>query len=98
MSIFKAGDVTPKDPSEIKNYTMDWTKELNDGATIETSSWSIFPTSLTEVSNGIVTGNKKTSVKVSGGQSGTEYSLANTITTSDGETLKQTGIVLVAIR
>lgn len=98
MSIFAVGDVTPKDPSEIKIYTMDWTKELNDGAEIQTSSWTIAPTGLTEVSNGIVTGNKKTSIKLSAGSSGTEYTLANTVTTSDGETLKQSGIVLVAAR
>jgi hypothetical protein len=89
--------VDDKDPSDIVIYTMDWTSRLNTGATISTSSWAV-QTGLTKVSSGIVTGNLKTSVKVSGGTAGVNYTCTNTITTSDGETLELTGIVRVRER
>jgi hypothetical protein len=90
-------DVDPKDPSEIKIYTRDWTNVLNDGATVSISTWVIGP-GLTKDADGIVTGSLKTSVKLSGGSPGMRYPCTNTVTTSDGETLELTGTVLVMER
>lgn len=94
---FAAHVVDPKDPQESKLYTMDWSGELTDGATISTSSWTI-DGGLAKVTDGIVTGSLKTTIKVSGGQAGADYACTNTVTTSDGETLERTGIVRVRER
>lgn len=85
--------VEPKDPQESKIYTMDWTDGLNTAATISTSVWVV--TGLTNVADTIVTGSLKTTIKLSGGTAGTDYSCTNTITTSDGETLERSGTVRV---
>ena len=89
--------VDDKDPDATVIYTMDWTNRLNSGATISTSDWTI-QVGLTKVTAGIVTGNLKTSVKLSGGTAGTDYTCTNSVTTSDGETLELTGIVRVRER
>jgi hypothetical protein len=86
--------VEPKDPSEVKFYTMDWTLTLNTGATISTSSWTV-ESGLTKDSDAIVSGNKKTTILVSGGTDGVDYKATNQITTSDGETLERTGLIPV---
>lgn len=83
-----------KDPDETRIEPMDWTLGLNDGATIVSSSWS-FPAGITKVSDGIVVGGLKSYVKMSGGTAGEDYILTNTIVTSDGETLEQSGKVQV---
>lgn len=85
--------VDPKDPAEAKFYTMDWTAQLNSGATISTTAWVV--PGLTNVTDSIVTGNLKTTIKLSAGVDGQDYPCTNTITTSDGETLVQTGVVRV---
>lgn len=69
-----------KDPDETRLYRMDWTAHLGEG-TIANSSWNI-PAGLTLVANGIVTGNTKTYVIVSGGISGHTYILTNTVYTA----------------
>ncbi len=94
MSQHLLNPVEPKDPAESKVYTMDWTAGLNSGATISTSAWTI-PAGLTKVTDGIVTGNLKTSVQLSGGTDGQVYECTNQIVTSDGETLERTGVVQV---
>jgi hypothetical protein len=90
--------VDPKDPSEIAFYTMDWTALLNSGATISTSAWTINPAGLTNVADSIVTGNLKTTIKVSGGVADTDYEATNTVTASDGETRVRTGVIKVRKR
>jgi hypothetical protein len=86
--------VVYKDPDETRVEPMDWTDQLNSGATISTSAWT-FPAGLTKVTDGIVTGNKKTFVKMSGGTADTDYVVTNTIVTSDGETLEESATVRV---
>lgn len=83
-----------KDPDEIRIETMDWTDHLNSGATISTSSWT-FPAGITKVTDGIVSGNKKTFVKMSGGTVDTDYVVTNSVVTSDGETLEESAVVRV---
>lgn len=87
--------VETKAPSEIKYYTMDWSGELNSGATISTTAWVLSSTEITNVTDAIVTGSLKTTIKVSGGKDGQTYYLTNTVTTSDGETLEETGALQV---
>jgi hypothetical protein len=87
--------VEPKHPNSVKFYTMDWTDYLNSGATISSQSWSITPSGLTNVSDAIVTGGLKATIKVSGGVDGTDYQVTNTIVTSDGETEPRTGVIKV---
>lgn len=94
MSQLALNPVDPKDPDEIKLYTMDWTDGLNSGATVSASTWTA-ETGLTVVTSGIVTGSLKTSVKLSGGTDGQDYVVTNQVTTSDGETLERSGIVAV---
>jgi hypothetical protein len=84
----------PKDPSEVKTYTVDWTPQLNSGATISTSTW-VLPTGITNSADGIVSANTATSILLSGGTHNTDYACINRITTSDGETLEQTGLLRV---
>lgn len=92
MSLLNAVD--PKDPGESKLYTMDWTASLNTGATVSTSTWTV-PPGLTNVADAIVTGSKQTSVQISGGTDGQDYEVLNEVTTSDGETLRQAGLLRV---
>lgn len=69
-----------KDPEETRLYKMDWSAHL-DLHTITASSWTI-PDGLTLVANGIVEGNTKTYMIVSGGTAETSYVVTNTITIS----------------
>lgn len=85
--------VDPKDPNEVKIYTVNWTRGLNAGATISTSTW-IVPAGITKNSDSILTGNLQTSIVLSGGTAGS-YELVNRVTTSDGETLEHTVTVWV---
>ncbi len=41
MSAFTANTVDPKHPSESTIYTRDWSDDLNDGATVSTSDWTV---------------------------------------------------------
>lgn len=85
--------VDPKDPQEIKIYTMDWSEAVTAGATISTSSWAV-QSGLTKVTDAIGADNT-TTVTLSGGTHGANYTCTNTVTTSAGETLERTGIVRV---
>lgn len=87
--------VDPKGPSEGKLYSMDWSGALNPGATILDSVWTTHPAGLTTALEGIVTGLTKTSARFTGGHRGVTYQVTNTISTSDGETLKRTGEIKV---
>lgn len=95
MPNFPPSDVDAKDPSDITIYTLDWTSQVNAGATITSSTWAISPASLTKAADGIVIGNLKTSIKVSGGVAGVDYIVTNTIQTSDGETKELSGVIRV---
>jgi hypothetical protein len=83
--------VEPKDPGESKLYTMDWSGKLPSGVTISTSTWSFAPSGLTNAADAIVTGNLKTSVRVSGGVDDNWYDCTNTVVLSDSQTLVAVG-------
>lgn len=96
MTLAYTVGVILKDPDETRQLIMDWTSHLASPAdTIATSTWSV-PTGVTQVTHGVVTGNKKTSITVSGGTADTDYILSNTITTTtSGETLQRSGTLRV---
>jgi hypothetical protein len=81
----------PKDPTDVKDYAIDWTNVLTaEGeTTIASSVWSpsvpsgLYPADGSPQGSppsGYVDG-KKTIIWVAGGQSGTNYELTNTIVT-----------------
>lgn len=80
---------------ENKAFGIRWAKVLddaNDGAsdTINTSTWAISPTGLTEVNNGKDESNTRTKIRVSGGTAGVIYKLQNTIVLAiSGYTLQE---------
>lgn len=87
--------VNPKHPDAIVIYMMDWTTALNPLATISTSTWVVG--GLTKTADAIVTGSLKTTVTVTGGVDGQDYLLTNTVVTSDGETLVESGQLRVRV-
>ena len=73
-----------KDPEAVLDYTLDWTKWLDEaGDIIATSTW-IVPTGLTKVTETNTT--KLATVWLSGGTAGTNYTVTNRITTVAGRT------------
>ncbi len=78
---------TPKDPDEIKDYMVDWADRLTEGDTIVTSTW-IVPTGIVEDSNSFT--DSTTTIWLSGGTLGTNYSFVNRVVTFEGRTLDQT--------
>jgi hypothetical protein len=88
---------TYKDPDEVKVFSFYWGKYLNAGATVQgTNTWSIAPSGPTISGQTIVVGGQYTSALISGGTipSGAtkqDYVVTNRVTTSDGETLEESG-------
>lgn len=77
-----------KDPDEVLDYHIDWTKTL-DGDTIVSSVW-IGPgtPNLTRVTNSTTT--TRTTMWLAAGVAGERYELTNRITTAGGRTYDQT--------
>lgn len=79
-----------KDPNETRIFKMDWSAQLGTDR-ISDSSWDV-PAGLTLVANGVVQGNTKTYIKLSGGTEETSYILTNTITLANsGEIFQRSG-------
>lgn len=85
----------PKSPTEITRRGVDWIDWLacnNPGATISNSTWAIHPddddTTLTLSQDTLDV--DVASVLVSGGTVGSSYRLINTVTLSDGQSVKAT--------
>lgn len=83
-----------KDPQETVIFTADWTSRMATSETLSSSSWTV-ATGITKVTDAVVTGNLKTSIKLSGGTAGSTYACTNTVVTSTGQTLERTGYVAV---
>jgi len=80
------GGLVIKDPADVKTYTFDYdTANLAAGATIATSLWAITGSDalLTADQTTILSGARKTQVRLSAGTLGTTYTVTNTITTSE---------------
>lgn len=71
----------PKDPNDVIDYDLDWSKWLRDGDTILVSDW-IVPAGITM--NSETSTNTSSKIWLSGGTAGQSYSLTNRITTAQG--------------
>lgn len=67
-----------KDPDETRIFRMDWSAHLGT-LLIANSAWTMTPTGLTLVTNGISTGNTKTYALISGGTANVTYYVTNTV-------------------
>lgn len=76
-----------KDPEEVRVFKMDWSAHLAE-ETIANSSWTV-TNGVSIVANGVVTGNTKTYVTISGGTAGHTYILTNTVYTSTNNQIWQ---------
>lgn len=75
-----------KDPQDVLDYAIDWSAELEE-ETLTGSAWSVAPNTLTIDSDAI--GGDQTILWLSGGESGTRYTVTNTVTTSAGRTFRR---------
>lgn len=75
-----------KDPDEKKDYSMDWSAELDKtGDTISSSQWFITGAGLTQSSSPAPTNDAKTTtVWYEAGTAGTDYVITNRIATTQG--------------
>ena len=69
----------PKDPDAKLDFGFDWSEWLDRGETINTSDWSV-PEGITEVSDSKT--DTVTTVWLSGGVEGQEYTITNSIITT----------------
>jgi len=87
----KDGSTITKDPSDISVYTFDWDAEhLATGVSISTSTWTltgvsgdVTTTPMTKDQPSIVTGNRKTQIRLSAGAAGSVWKLDNAIVTDE---------------
>lgn len=86
-----------KEPAEIADYDIDWSGRLGSD-TILTSVWAI------TVGDGVLVINSnsflptRTKVWLAAGTAGVVYTLKNTVTTVNGDTLTEEVQLLVALR
>lgn len=85
-------EVDPKDPAGDKFYSMNWAPYLNTGATVISSTWD---TRLTTSNTSVLASGTETVVKLAGGVHGQDYTVKNTVTTSDGEVIPAAGVVRI---
>ncbi len=84
----------PKDPTEVKDYDINWLPELGPADTVASSVWTIIAgTGLTINSNIFTT--TLTKVWLSGGTLGQTYLLSNTITSAGGRTETETATLRI---
>jgi len=70
-----------KDPSDVEDYTIDWSSDMDSSETLTTVTWTV-PSGLTKLSEGI--SGALSTVRISGGVGNTEYTLAALATFSSG--------------
>lgn len=89
--IVSEGALVTKDPADIKVYQCDWdTHNLAVGATITTSTWtitavspSIVDAALTKDNESVLTGDRKTQLRLTAGTLGQIYEIANKVVTNE---------------
>lgn len=94
MSTVPDGSLLRKDPSDVRVFTLDWDAEnLADGVTIVTSTWTITAiapsssdTALTKDNDVVLSGLRKTQVRLLAGTLGQLYDVTNRILTSESPT------------
>jgi hypothetical protein len=86
----------PKDPDEKADYQFDWgSKFLGSGETISASTWTL-STGITKFSDTKTT--TTATIWLTGGTDGSDYDIANKITTSAGRIFERTATVPVRSR
>lgn len=78
--------LSPKTPTEVKDYGLEWEDALAEGDAISGSAWEVTPTGLV-VGDSTVAGTI-TLARFLEGVQGATYTAINTITTANGETLQ----------
>ena len=96
MSCLTSSTVILKQPSEVRNYSMDFSAILETGVTISTQSVSISPTDVT--SSSVSSSDGIVYFTLTGGTAGKNYTVQVTITTSDSQTLVGEGLLKVRDR
>jgi hypothetical protein len=81
-----------KDPTEKKDYAIDWTRLLADGETVIDSTWSV-PVGMTKDDESVP--QAITSVWLSGGTAGAQYRITNHITTVQGREFERSFTITV---
>lgn len=88
-SIVSPGGLVVQDPNDQRVYVFDWDAEnLDAGITIVTSSFTITAirpsddTALQKDNEGVLSGSRKTSLRLYGGTVGALYEVANKVVTS----------------
>lgn len=74
-----------KDPNEVLDYQIDWSARLGSD-TISTSTWTV-PSGITQTTSSSTS--TTTTIWLSGGTTGTKYTLTNEITTTGGRTMDE---------
>ena len=87
MSItIESGGLVTKDPNNAEVFTVDWDQErLAAAVTITTSTWTVTgpDSELSEDEASIVTGNRKTQIRLTGGTLHKRYTVTNRIVTNE---------------
>lgn len=86
-----------KDPSDILDYSFDWTKFLDDDV-IATAAFAIYVDDVidtTLTSQGALVAEGTVTTWLTGGLAGTNYSLACTVTTTGGRTAQRSAAIAV---
>lgn len=84
-----------KDPSGVLDYSFDWATNWLGADTISTSTWTV-PAGIVKDSDSDSSG--VTTVWLSGGTPGTQYTITNTIVTAAGRTEERSVIINVKQR
>jgi len=86
MTEIHSGGLIVKDPNAEEVYVVDWGLEhLATGVEIDDSEWIISgrDTALTEDEDAILTGNRRTSIRLAAGTLGYRYTVTNRIVTNE---------------
>lgn len=75
-----------KDPNEVLDYQLRWTKRIASGDAITASSWTV-PDGITKQSDTFT--ETTTTIWLTGGTDGDEYEFVNRVTTTEGRIMDQ---------
>lgn len=87
----RTGSYIDKDPDAYLDYSVDWSDWMPTGDSLNGSSWTIETISgdsapITTDANTYSSGTNKTTIWLDGGSAGENYTITNTITTTNGLT------------
>jgi hypothetical protein len=86
-----------KDPTEKKDYVIDWTNHLGTAETVTTSTWAVSPVGITLATpNQPALASPFTRTRLTGGTEGIPYRVTNHVITSTGQEFERSFVVNVA--